>query len=219
MGGGASPSELCGLGGIYRSISSHHPARAEMPYAGAIREVVMAKANRLKPAPGTETREDAASAARALAEPGDWLSCALEHHDHIRAAFETARRAPPGGARVAAMKGLAVVLNGHSLAEEVVLYPALVAIDAARHAQTAYAEQTEAKIQMAALERLSPQSPDWAAQLEQIQAAVLAHMEEEESAFFPEIKESYPEQDRLTARYREEFERYTRTGIVATNGA
>jgi hypothetical protein len=154
-----------------------------------------------------------------LAEPGDWLACALEHHDHIRAAFETARRAPPGGARIAALKGLAVVLNGHSLAEEVVLYPALVAIDAAKHAQTAYAEQTEAKIQMAELERLAPHSPDWLAQLEQIQAAVLAHMEEEEGIFFREIKKGYADQAKLTARYREEFERYTRTGIVATNGA
>jgi len=160
-----------------------------------------------------------ADAARAVAEPGDWLSCALEHHDHIRTAFEAARRAPPGGARVAAMKGLAVVLNGHSLAEEVVLYPALTVIDAADDAETAYAEQTEAKIQMADLERLSPQSPDWVAQLEQIQAAVLAHMEHEESSWFLQIKESYPDQAKLTARYREEFERYTRTGIVATNGA
>lgn len=180
----------------------------------------MAKPSRSKPQANADVqRPVAADAARALAQPGDWLSCALEHHDHIRAAFETARRAPPGGARIAAMKGLAVVLNGHSLAEEVVLYPALAAVDAARHAQTAYAEQTEAKIQMAQLERLSPQSPDWLAQLEEIQAAVLAHMEEEESTFFIEIRERHADQDRLTARYREEFERYTRTGIVATNGA
>lgn len=158
-------------------------------------------------------------AARAVAEPGDWLSCALEHHDHIRTAFEAARRAPPGGGRIAAMKGLAVVLNGHSLAEEVVLYPALTVIDAAEDAETAYAEQTEAKILMADLERLSPLSPDWVAQLEQIQAAVLAHMEQEESSWFLRIKESYPDQAKLTARYTEEFERYTRTGIVATNGA
>lgn len=71
---------------------------------------------------------------------------------------------------------------------------------------------------MAALERLSPQSSDWLAQLEEIEAAVLEHMGQEETSWFLEIKESYPDQARLTARYREEFERYTRTGIVATNG-
>lgn len=157
--------------------------------------------------------------ARTMAEPGDWLSCALEHHDQIRTAFEKARLAPPGGARVAAMKGLGVVLTGHSIAEEAVLYPALVAVNAAKHAKTAYAEQTEAKIQMAQLERLSPQSPEWLSQLEQIQAAVLEHMDNEEGTWFLEIKQGHPEQAKLTARYREEFERYTRTGIVATNGA
>lgn len=177
----------------------------------------MAKAAKLKTS-AERSSISATDAARALAEPGDWLSCAFEHHDQIRAAFETAWRAPPGGARVAAMKGLAVVLNGHSLAEEVVLYPALCAIDAVKHADAAYAQQTEAKIQMAELERLSPQNPDWLAQLELIQAAVLEHMEQEESTWFLEIKEGYPDQAKLTARYREEFERYTRTGIVATNG-
>lgn len=166
----------------------------------------------------TEPSPTTAEEARALAEPGDWLSCALEHHDHIRSAFAAALRAPPGGARVAAMKGLAVVLNGHSLAEEVVLYPALAAMGATDDAETAYSEQTEAKVQMAELERLSPASPDWLAQLEQIQSAVLAHMDEEESSWFLEIKREYPDQAKLTARYREEFERYTRTGIVATNG-
>lgn len=179
----------------------------------------MARAAAAKPSASEPKTSSAADAARAVAGPGDWLSCALEHHDHIRACFETARRAPAGGARIAAMKGLAVVLNGHSLAEEVVLYPALVAIEAAKDAKTAYAEQTEAKIQMAELERLAPDSPDWLAQLEKIQAAVLEHMEQEESSWFLEIKESYPDQAKLTARYREEFERYTRTGIVATNGA
>jgi hemerythrin superfamily protein len=181
-----------------------------------IQEYRMAKsASKSAPPPGAPSSADAA---RAVARPGDWLWCALEHHDQIRTAFEAARKAPPGGARAAAMKGLAVVLNGHSLAEEVVLYPALMAIDAAEDADTAYAEQTEAKIQMAELERLSPASPDWVSQLEQIQTAVLAHMEKEESSWFLELKENYPEQARLTARYREEFERYTRTGIVATNG-
>lgn len=178
----------------------------------------MARTSTTRPAK-SEFEPTGADIARTMAEPGDWLSCALEHHGHIRACFGTARRAPAGGARIAAMKGLAVALNGHSLAEEVVLYPALVAVDATKHAQAAYAEQTEAKVQMAALERLSPQSSDWLAQLEEIEAAVLEHMEQEETSWFLEIKESYPDQARLTTRYREEFERYTRSGIVATNGA
>jgi hypothetical protein len=156
---------------------------------------------------------------RAYPEPGDWLSCALEHHDQIRSAFGAARAAPPGGARVSAMKGLAVVLNGHSLAEEVVLYPALAAIGNADLSDEAYAEQSEAKVQMAVLERLDPADDAWLAKLEEIRAAVFAHMAQEESTWFLAIKSSYEDQAKLSARFREEFERYTRTGILSTNAA
>ena len=117
------------------------------------------------------------------------------------------------------MKGLAVVLNGHSLAEEVVLYPALAAVGKEGDAQEAYAEQTEAKIKMAELERLDPADDAWLEKLEQIRAAVLAHMSEEENTWFLEIKSRYKDQAKLSVRFKEEFERYTRTGIVATNGA
>lgn len=178
----------------------------------------MAKPARQKsidPAPAPET----VSAAHAAAEPGDWLSGALEHHDQIRAAFVAARAAPPGGARVAAMKGLAVVLNGHSIAEEIVLYPALAAVDGGKSAARVYDEQNAAKIQMAELERLSPHDEDWLGKLDEIAAAVTEHMEEEEATWFLRIKERYPDQAKLTARYRDEFERYTRTGAIATNGA
>jgi hemerythrin superfamily protein len=169
-------------------------------------------------APNGETMPaDSAIKARAAAEPGDWLSAALDHHDQIRAAFEIARKAPPGGGRVSAMKGLAVVLTGHSLAEEVVLYPALASLGDPNHAEEAYAEQTEVKLQMAELERLDPASADWLEQLEQIRAAVLDHMTEEENSWFLQIKSEHPDQARLSARFREEFDRYARTGFVATN--
>lgn len=160
---------------------------------------------------------EATAKARAAAEPGDWLSIALEHHDQIRSAFLKAAQAPPGGARIAALKGLALILNGHSLAEEVVLYPAL-ALVRRKEADKAYAEQTEAKIEMAKLERMDPGGADWIGQLQAIEGAVLQHMSEEEGTWFLELKASDAAQQKLTARFREEFERYTRSGIVATNG-
>jgi hemerythrin superfamily protein len=162
---------------------------------------------------------ESAIKARAIAEPGDWLSFALDHHDQIRAAFEVARKALPGGGRVSAMKGLAVVLNGHSLAEEIVLYPALAALGEPNHAEEAYAEQTDAKLQMAELERVDPASVDWLEQLDRIRTAVLAHMTEEETTWFLKIKSEYDDQAKLSARFREEFERYTRTGFLSTNCA
>jgi hypothetical protein len=172
------------------------------------------KAARTNSDPGA--RAEATELARAAAEPGDWLSLALEHHDQIRSAFLKAAQAPPGGSRIAALKGLAVVLNGHSLAEEIVLYPALAQAQP-KHAGEAYDEQTEAKIEMGKLEQIDPASPAWAEQLEAIRAAVLQHMLEEESTWFLELKAAAVSQAKLTARFKEEFERYTRTGIIATN--
>jgi hypothetical protein len=165
--------------------------------------------------------EDAIAAARtrarASAQPGDWLSLVLDHHDQIRAAFERARLAPSNGGRLSAMKGLAMVLNAHSLAEEIVLYPALALLANISHAEQAYAEQTTAKIQMASLERLDPASEAWLATLEDIRGSVLQHMFEEESTWFLELKASADNQAKLLARYKEEFERYSRTGYPATN--
>lgn len=173
-------------------------------------------------APGTSAEDaalepDATSSARAAAEPGDWLSLALDHHDQIRSCFLKAAQTPPGGARIAALKGLATVLNGHSLAEEVVLYPALAMLRR-KQADQAYDEQANAKIEMAKLERLNPAGAEWVEQLQAIQQAVLQHMLEEEGTWFLELKASGDAQPKLTARFKEEFERYTRTGAIATNG-
>jgi hypothetical protein len=43
-------------------------------------------------------------------------------------------------------------------------------------------------------------------------------MAEEERSWFLRIKSDHEDQARLSGRYKEEFERYTRTGFVATNG-
>jgi hemerythrin superfamily protein len=163
--------------------------------------------------PETEKmRAEATEKARAAASPGDWLSMALDHHDQIRAAFETCRQAPDGPARTAAMKALALVLNGHSLAEEVVLYPALAKAGEKGHAGMAYTEQTTAKMQMAELERIDPISDAeaWQDKLEHIRGAVLHHIFEEEGSWFLKIKDEYDNQAFLTHRFKEEYDRYVK---------
>ena len=177
-------------------------------------------AKQTRPARSSSDVDDANAVTRArlAAEPGDWLSLALEHHDQIRSAFIRAAEAPPGGARLTALKGLAILNNGHSIAEEIVLYPALSELKP-KQGDMAYAQQSEAKVEMSRLEQLDPASPDWLVQLEAIRDAVLQHMLEEEEGWFLDLKASPRNQAKLTARYKEEFERYTRTGIVATNAA
>lgn len=162
----------------------------------------------ITPPESDEARAKATKEARALATPGDWLSLALDHHDEIRSAFEACRSAPAGAARTMAMKRLALVLNGHSLAEEVVLYPALAKAGEKGHAGMAYSEQTTAKMQMAELERIDPAKDEWLDKLEHIRGAVLHHIYEEEHIWFPELKRQYEDQGFLVERFREEYERY-----------
>lgn len=153
-------------------------------------------------------RAEATAKARALAQDGDWLSVALDHHDLIRSAFETCREASDPVSQVSAMKALGLVLNGHSLAEEVVLYPALAKSGEKVHAGLAYTEQTTTKMQMAELERLPVGGEAWRDKLEHIRGAVLHHMYEEENAWFPHLKARYDDQAFLTHRFVEEYERY-----------
>lgn len=160
------------------------------------------------PIPDEHRRLEATRKAREAADRNDWLSLVLDHHDLIRAAFDDCKAATRAADRTAAMQRLALVLNGHSLAEEIVLYPALAQAGEKGHAGHAYAEQTTAKMQMAELETIAPSSQAWKDKLEHIEGAVLTHMFEEESGWFLDLKEKGEDQARLTARYAEEYERY-----------
>ena len=137
----------------------------------------------------------------------DWLSLALDHHELIREAFVVGRQAKSAAERKAAMQRLALVRNCHSLAEEVVLYPATAQSGHKAQAGAAYTEQTTAKMQMAELENIAPSSEGWLDKRVHIEGAVLTHMFEEENGWFIHLKKECDHQHRLTARYREEYER------------
>ena len=160
------------------------------------------------PAEGEEQRAEATAKARACATPGDWLSLALDHHDQIRAGFERGSAARTPAERIAACKDLSLVLNGHSLAEELVLYPAMAQSGHKTQAGVAYTEQDTAKMQMAELENIDPADEAWADKFGHIKGAVLTHVYEEEHGWFIHLKKHGEHQDRLAARYKEEFDRY-----------
>jgi hypothetical protein len=162
----------------------------------------------ITPPESDEARAKATAKARAACQGGDWLSLALDHHDQIRAAFEACRAASGAAARLQAFQQLALILNGHSMAEEVVLYPAMAKSGEKGHAGMAYGEQTTAKMQMAELERIDPSTDAWADKLEHIRGAVLHHIFEEEGTWFLDLKKDYDDQAFLTRRFREEFDRY-----------
>ena len=151
-------------------------------------------ASKIMPPESEEDRAVARRNAENMTQGDDWLALALDHHRRIEAAFAAALADgadAPG--RKEAVKQLATVLNGHSLAEEVVLYPALVEAGDKSGATMAYEEQSMTKVQMHMLEQLDPMGDEWREKLEHIRGAVLHHIYEEENTWFPMIVEPLSE--------------------------
>ncbi len=164
----------------------------------------------ITPPVSEDKRQEARAKARASAQPGDWLSQILDHHEEIEDAFAATKAASTAQARRSAQKRLAVLLNGHSMAEEAVIYPTLAQEGKQGHANTAYTEQAAAKMQLAALETLDPLSDDYLDKLGHLEGAVATHVYQEESDWFQYLKEFASEeaQAHATSRYREEYNRY-----------
>ena len=164
-----------------------------------------------------EDRAKARSSALDVAEPDDWLSQVLDHHGQIDAAFQAVEDAENETERLQAQEWLALLLTGHAVAEESVIYPALAMIGEKGHAETAYSEQASVKMDMAALADLDPASPEYADKLGKIREAVAHHVYEEESQWFIALKRKAPssDQEKLTQRYDEEFARYTGGEVTA----
>lgn len=163
------------------------------------------------PPESEEARREARAKALAAAGDGDWLAVVLEHHVQIESAFSDVRSAADATSRLAAQKRLAVILTGHSNAEEAVLYPALVRFGHKSHGMMGYTEQAGAKANLGELEYLDPLSQEYMDKLEHIRGAVAHHMYEEENDRFLDLKElPAQEQSRLTHRFKEEFDRYVR---------
>ena len=168
------------------------------------------------PPESDQDRADARRNAEELSSGHGWLALALEHHRQIESAFERARGSADAAGRLQAMKDLALVLNGHSLAEEVVLYPALVEHSEKMGATMAYEEQQMTKVQMHLLEQIDPMSQEWLDKLEHIRGAVQHHMYQEESNWFLDLarKSNCAETEMLTQRFAEEYERYAGRAIA-----
>lgn len=157
-------------------------------------------------------RAEARAKARSAATDGDWLSLVLDHHRQIEAAFAAVKATTDSASRVSAQKRLALLLTGHSIAEEAVIYPALAKANEEGHSTKAYAEQSAAKVQMGLLEDLDPMSQEYVDKLEHIRGAVAHHVYEEEGNWFVDLKAKLApaDQTKITFRYQQEFSRYTR---------
>ncbi|MXO98234.1 hemerythrin domain-containing protein [Altererythrobacter xixiisoli] len=164
----------------------------------------------ITPPETAEARLEARSKATEAASPGDWLDQILQHHMDIEDAFLAVKSATDAQIQRQELKNLGVLLTGHSIAEEAVIYPALAKDGEKTHAAMGYDEQAMVKVQMALLEQLPPLSQDFLDRLEHIEGAVAHHMYAEEGNWFLDLKEAAtPEQETLlTLRYSEEYTRY-----------
>lgn len=172
------------------------------------------------PPESDDARREARERARSAARPGDWLSAILQHHEMIESAFADVRAATDPQQRIAAHRRLALLLTGHAIAEEAVIYPALARADEKGHSTRAYTEQSAAKAQLGLLGNLPPMSQEYLDKLEHIRGAVLHHVYQEEGDWLLDLRQRLgdAEQELLGARYREEFERYMGDDLPATAG-
>lgn len=157
------------------------------------------------PPESEEARAKARQMARAAVAPGDRLSQIIEHHLLLGDAFAAAGDA---GSRLTATRKLGVLLTGHAIAGESVIYPALAEGAEKTHSGMGYDEQALVKVQMALLEKLEPMSQDFIDKLEHIDGAVTHHTYQEEATWLLELKGNVPAAARLTQRYAGEYDRY-----------
>ncbi|OHT19660.1 hemerythrin domain-containing protein [Edaphosphingomonas haloaromaticamans] len=168
--------------------------------------------------PETEqARLEARTKATSAAAPGDWLDQILQHHMDLEDAFAEVKASADAAGRSSALNQLGLLLTGHAIAEEAVIYPALAEDGEKAHASMGYDEQAMVKVQMALLEKLDPMSQDFIDKLEHIEGAVAHHMYAEEGNWFLDLKEkaSAADQAMLTRRYAEEYERYVGADMPA----
>lgn len=164
----------------------------------------------ITPLESADDRRQAKELARSMAGKDDWLGQVLDQHEEIERLFDRVRDATDTAGRESGLKALATVLTGHSIAEEVVLYPAMVKVGEQGSATMAYAQQQTAKTEIALLEDLDPHSQAFLDKLEHVRGAVLTHVYEEEGKWYPYLKQHGLEGDqaKLTSKFREQYERY-----------
>lgn len=163
----------------------------------------------LAPAATDEQRIDARRQFEELAVGEAFAEDILAQHRQIEALFAEARNASGPGAE-AAIRALAVLLNGHSMAEEAVVYPDISEHSGKAHAGMAYEEHAMTKVQLAELQKMAPGTREWREKLDHIESAVQQHVYQEESSWLPDVIRHAPveERQRMSMEFREYFQRF-----------
>ncbi len=129
--------------------------------------------------------------------PDNVVQLLLEDHRSVERMFAAFENADPAE-RASLFWELTNELVRHEVAEEVVIYPALREVrggDAVARARIE--EQSEAESQLNRMEKLDPTSPEFMAELTELEAAVREHASKEEAEAFPLLFSDVPGPDQV----------------------
>jgi hemerythrin superfamily protein len=95
-------------------------------------------------------------------------------------------------------------LTVHSEAEEQVVYPAVRSFYGEHDTQELYDEQASMKVMLDSLKAMSPSSPEFKTQLNQLKEMVMDHVRQEESTMFAAIRNncSSEQQEQLATQFK-----------------
>lgn len=121
---------------------------------------------------------------------GDVVDLLLAQHQEVRQLFSSIHGA--AGDRAEAFECLVRLLAVHETAEEEVVYPALKSIGPAgeRIAEARKAEESQAKTELAQLEKIGVDGPGFDEQLGLFRMNVMQHAQSEEHEVFPLLRSS-----------------------------
>lgn len=164
------------------------------------------------PAASDEDRAQARLQLEKIAAGETFAEDILRQHKHIEQLFSQARSQSGEEAKVT-VTDLAMLLTGHSMAEEAVIYPEVSTHSSKAHAGMAYEEHAMTKIELAELQKLHPGSEEWLEKLDHIESAVQQHVYQEESSWLPDVIRHAPmdERHRMSVEFRDHFDRFDHT--------
>jgi hemerythrin superfamily protein len=118
----------------------------------------------------------------------DAIGFLLQQHQEIRSLLESVSSSQ-GPARQQAFDDVRELLARHETAEEMVLRPLTRKVPGGEDIAAArFDEENESKVQLAELEKLDVDSPEFTSMFATFQTAVLAHAQAEERLEFPALR-------------------------------
>lgn len=141
---------------------------------------------------------------------GSWMDQVKAQHRAIDALFVQLKSSRAGPQRTALLKRLADTLTAHSVAEEVVLYPAIAIEGDVPKSDELYIEQSHAKVMLNELDRLPKTGREFLPKLMALETAIKEHVADEEGNAYPKLmrQASAAENAKMSADFRMHYNKH-----------